>query len=864
MSKPDEPASGRSDEVEPFPEGDVKVPFRISAGLKRIIGRDLITNEFVAIFELVKNSFDARAPNVHIVFREDQILIIDDGKGMNRRGLLDRWLFVAYSAKKDGTEDEDEDGRLGVPEGTPILDEPALARRAPDVQAGDGYRSRVQARRAYAGNKGVGRFSCDRLGRYLKLQTRFVGEIGVEELSVDWARFERDPRENFLEVKVDLSSKPGFDIPEGPWPQSLTHGTVLNITGLHEADQWDRTKLLRLRAGLAKLINPFEEANEDFSVRLHAPAELPKDRDVAGVSKLTDSAIDEGNYPKIVNGPIRNFVLNLLKEKTTFVDVRISEDKKSFESKLIDRGEAVYEISEPSEAFPLLASSGFKCQLFYLNRSAKKTFASRMGLASKNFGSVFLYNNGFRVYPVGEPADDTFGIDARKAQAYARNLGNREIIGRIDVFSTGDDFKESTSRDQGLIRTPAYEQLTQCFMQLCFRRLERYVVDVTWADKEDKDRDTIAGIAGDEGSARATELVSKLVRNSAVEIVHASPNLIRIVDEKAQDFGANIKAFRVVANKLGDRNLLKRARLAEERFAEAKRLEVAEREAREREQAARKLAEERAAEAKEAARQAAEAAAREAVARVDAEKTSARLESAYAEEKKRNLFLTSLASVDEEALQDMLHIVGIDAQALARIMTAKLSRLQASRRVTKEEWMTFLEKALVLAQRIQVVSQVTTRAQFRLKSETVKADLAGYIRQYCEEICTLYTGDRMDVSVEDRSDGFEHRFRPIEIGMMLDNLVSNSRKAGAKSFAVEMDEIKGSLVISVEDDGRGIPDILEPGRVFEKGFSTTHGSGLGLYHVSRTLTELGGAIEVGGNSVRGAKFMITIKGEGRS
>ena len=32
--------------------------FKVSSSLKSVIGRDLITNDFVAIFELVKNSFD--------------------------------------------------------------------------------------------------------------------------------------------------------------------------------------------------------------------------------------------------------------------------------------------------------------------------------------------------------------------------------------------------------------------------------------------------------------------------------------------------------------------------------------------------------------------------------------------------------------------------------------------------------------------------------------------------------------------------------------------------------------------------------------------------------------------------------------
>ena len=35
--------------------------FKISAALKDLIGKELITDEFVAVFELVKNSFDANA-----------------------------------------------------------------------------------------------------------------------------------------------------------------------------------------------------------------------------------------------------------------------------------------------------------------------------------------------------------------------------------------------------------------------------------------------------------------------------------------------------------------------------------------------------------------------------------------------------------------------------------------------------------------------------------------------------------------------------------------------------------------------------------------------------------------------------------
>ena len=80
-------------------------PFRISTGLKDLIGQGLITNDYVAVFELVKNAFDAHAQSVQVVFLDDKIIIADDGKGMSRQDIIDKWLFVAYSAKNDGTED---------------------------------------------------------------------------------------------------------------------------------------------------------------------------------------------------------------------------------------------------------------------------------------------------------------------------------------------------------------------------------------------------------------------------------------------------------------------------------------------------------------------------------------------------------------------------------------------------------------------------------------------------------------------------------------------------------------------------------------------------------------------------------------
>ena len=146
---------------------DNLLSFKISSGLKNIIGRDLITDDYVAVFELVKNSFDAYAKKVTITFSTDKIKISDDGKGMNIDDINNKWLFVAYSAKKEGVEDKD------------ILDKNF-----------ETYRDKIQSKKYYAGAKGIGRFSCDRLGGKLLLTTKEAKENSkIEQIEVNWNDF---------------------------------------------------------------------------------------------------------------------------------------------------------------------------------------------------------------------------------------------------------------------------------------------------------------------------------------------------------------------------------------------------------------------------------------------------------------------------------------------------------------------------------------------------------------------------------------------------------------------------------------------------------------------------------------------------
>jgi hypothetical protein len=398
--------------------------FDVSTGLKRVLGRELITDDEVAIFELVKNSFDAEAGTVHLYFGDGSVIVADDGSGMSYEDLTDKWLFVAYSAKREDGEAKD-------------------------------FRDIAAERRNFAGSKGIGRFSTDRLGQQVVLQTRpKPGRKGVvHRLVVDWQRFDKNDKEHFEKVPVTYSATDGFEFPAElkKFGAQLTHGTIIEIKKLRR--RWDRTRILDLKSSLAKLINPFEDKADRFRIIITVPAEDAADKQVRA------DATKKGEEPltrEIVNGQVGNFIFSALREKTTFISVSI--EKGSINTTLSDRGELIYKIREPNP-YKHLDRSGFACEIYYLNQSAKVTFARRVGLPSVQFGSVFLFRNGFRVYPVGEANDDWFGFDRRKQQGYNRFLGTREIIGRVDVYGSDEDFQEASSRNQGLIVTSEFQTI---------------------------------------------------------------------------------------------------------------------------------------------------------------------------------------------------------------------------------------------------------------------------------------------------------------------------------------------------------------------------------------------------------------------
>jgi signal transduction histidine kinase len=106
---------------------------------------------------------------------------------------------------------------------------------------------------------------------------------------------------------------------------------------------------------------------------------------------------------------------------------------------------------------------------------------------------------------------------------------------------------------------------------------------------------------------------------------------------------------------------------------------------------------------------------------------------------------------------------------------------------------------------------------------------------------------------------YKTRFKPLEISVLIDNLVSNSLKAEARNFKVQFEVIGDHLKISFIDDGKGLnSSISDIEKIFEKGVTTTKGSGLGLFFVKDLIErEMNGKVQAG-KIKHGFNIVITL------
>ncbi|TFW43137.1 ATP-binding protein [Pseudomonas fluorescens] len=191
--------------------------FTVDAALLRELGERLVGKPYVALAELVKNSYDADATEVTVTFERDSITVSDNGTGMSRPEFIAYWLRVGTTHKQNQK----------------------LTKRSRQV----------------TGSKGVGRLSVQFLGDELEIVSKGIAETSAFQASVNWG--EAREANDLVKAGAYVSTTPNTKKID----HLYEHGTSVKIIGLKH--QWLVEDLTDLAGELWFLKPPTELMADD-------------------------------------------------------------------------------------------------------------------------------------------------------------------------------------------------------------------------------------------------------------------------------------------------------------------------------------------------------------------------------------------------------------------------------------------------------------------------------------------------------------------------------------------------------------------------------------------------------------------------
>lgn len=756
--------------------------FQISTALKDLVGQELVSNKYIAVQELVKNAYDAGATNARIIFKHknpdpkdgeaEKLFIIDDGTGMNEANIRDKWLFVGYSEKKE-----------------------EASKELPRMQAG---------------MKGIGRFSCDRLGKKLDLYSKTTSDVGWVHLHVNWLDFEKNQKEEFNKIPVDITIEDYPRIVQQYHTEKPNHGTILVIE--EPRDTWPYEDLFKLRKYLQRMINPFNPPS-DFKLYLGSSLYDKEDsrqiklneKHNADANEAEDDDRVERWEPKgPVNGDISNVVIDDLRKLSTWITGTIENGR--IRIKLFEKGELLIDTVERSP-FESVGSPDraekVDTEVFYLNKNSKNIFTRIMGIRPVNFGSIHVYRNTFRVFPYGEEGDDWLGLDRQKGQGWGRRLATRDILGMVSITDKTNTFKEVSNRE-GFYQGQPLEELKELMNSYVIKRLQRYVVEAINWDSETKP------VTEEERKIESLKLVDYIAGDPEDFIsIGVGKNLLEMVKEKEiQKVPELVNSLEALASVAPDSS--------SKEFVEAQ---------------------------------------------IKGIKTGIReLNRNLRQREKEVLFLEKSPNIRgpiSDLLNHELVIAGDDVlPSLERVING-LSKIEGMK-----DFVESLQSARISVQKMVKVAELSLSAKFDLSSDIIEGNITSFITQYLSKtkkdhlasngVQVSFIGDEAKVTKE---------LRYLEISIILDNLVSNSLKANCKNILLKFEATGTSLKLYFSDDGDGVSESIS-GTLFSPGISTRGGQGLGLYTMKKIARGLGGDIGFIGNGqtgmLRGACFEVDL------
>lgn len=421
-------------------------PLRANLHILRLLGDELIGSPRLAIFELVKNSYDADAATVTVRMdlenKSPVITIKDDGCGMTLETIKNGWLQIGTPMKR---------GERNV--------------RTPRFG------------RLSLGEKGVGRLAAFKLGNRLEMTTRQKGGTEyrlVMDLESILEGGDRNGENSVEDVRVRVR----------PMKQPITfageHGTLIRISKLRPELDWSRRELRELQRLVNSLTSPFQEIGE-FKTHLEVPGRQNEIDALPDIDKVLKHALwvfrfrldNDGHLSWVFrfNPPA---VFRSIEPRKLKSGINSSSDHLEFlpyepdpdmpirppKDKLFVTGEDLAGIGPIEGRF----------YVFDLRREILKylgTKAVKMMLEIQ--GGIRVYRDGIRVFNYGEPGDDWLELNIERVNKPGRTLATNSVVAGIHLSldkSTG--LKEKTNRE-GFDENDTYKRFKRIVQSLVER-----------------------------------------------------------------------------------------------------------------------------------------------------------------------------------------------------------------------------------------------------------------------------------------------------------------------------------------------------------------------------------------------------------
>ena len=401
-----------------------------------LLGDQLIRDAGIAVFELVKNAYDADANtvNVDLINIDDQdrgrIIVSDDGVGMSWNIVTEVWL-------EPGTDYRESQKKSGVK--TP------------------------KHNRTPMGEKGIGRFAAHKLGRSISLVTRQAQspEVVVE---IDW--------DDFLGKKY-LSDTPVTVLERAPemFPGDRT-GTRIEISRLNQ--RWTRGLVRDLYRSVTSISSPFRTPS-DFVASLNI---APQADWLAG---LLDLQLVKELAP---------FQATCLIEDTSLAIDYSFEPPAGMEDRVTHR-----EVQGKRESFGSIVNNDnlrvrkgigdlfFDLRIFDLDpRVLQFLAADKKGLRAflRQNGGIRVYRDGVRIYNYGEPRDDWLDLGTERVNAPTKRVSNNILLGAVELDGVSSKGLIEKTNREGFVENDAFRM---------FRGLIEFALMQIVAERNfDKDR----------------------------------------------------------------------------------------------------------------------------------------------------------------------------------------------------------------------------------------------------------------------------------------------------------------------------------------------------------------------------------------